>query len=140
MVEAATQQSRLKLTPVIYHKTGARPNEIAHRVASPNACAMVWDMKLSLSGKASGKPITKHDLEQLEQIIMSQITDITTGIQTNLDKITADIAALTAAGIGGGTPASDVAAVQTIATNVSTATTALDALVATIPPVAPPAA
>ena len=86
-------------------------------------------------------PITKRDLIELERRIMSQITDITTGIQTNLDKITADIAALTAAGVGGGgTPPSDVAAVQTIATNVQTATTALDALVATIPPATPPAA
>ena len=91
--------------------------------------------------KHGNRPITKHDLDQLEKRIMSQITDITTGIQTNLDKITADIAALTAAGVGGGaTPPSDVAAVQTIATNVQTATTALDALVATIPPVTPPAA
>lgn len=69
---------------------------------------------------------------------MSQITDITTGIQTNLDKITADIATIAAAGVGGGTPASDVAAVQTVATNVQTAATALDAVVASIPAPAAP--
>jgi hypothetical protein len=81
-------------------------------------------------------PATKQDLLELEKRIMSQITDITAGIQKNLDEITKDIAAITAAGVGG-IPASDIAALTTVATNVATATTALDALVATIPPATP---
>lgn len=89
------------------------------------------------AGRSCGEPVTKHDLEKWEQEIMSQITDITAGIQTNLDEITKDIAALTAAGVGG-VPASDIAALQTVATNIAAVTTALDAIVATIPaPVTP---
>jgi hypothetical protein len=96
--------------------------------------ALVGALEKGFACKGHGEPVTKHDLLELEKQIMSQITDITAGIQTNLDSITKDIAAIAAAGVGGTAPASDVAAVQTVATNVQAAATALGALV---PPAAP---
>ena len=99
--------------------------------------ALIEAMQTGWQSRGHGQPVTKHDLNELKEAIMSQISDILDPIAGELTQATADIATIAAAITAGGTgtisPA-DVTELTSVATGVATLAATLHTLALSLAP------